>query len=220
MVRVYFYKESTITPPRDENMLQSLNNRTGENLFWGSVSWGITSNSAMASTSLISSTTHALRIRNLGFNLPSNAIVRGIQVRWSKSMFLSVGSTIQDEYVTVNIAGFWGDNKKAFGNWRGNATVSSYGGSNDIWSFIFINPLDINSSSFGVIIQARMNKGFLANSVTALIGLSNSSVRVYYTVPGSGDPGGWTQTSDINYRLSNRWQRVSRISRWGGVTWS
>jgi hypothetical protein len=118
-------------------------------------------------TSLASS--HYLKPTGFGFNIPAGATILGITVsirdaqKYAPDVIGGTAGTITDQRVSLLKAGVVQTTNKALGaTWVTAAapvrlyggTVTTYGGPADMWGTAW-TPADINSSTFGMVLQAQ-----------------------------------------------------------------
>lgn len=101
-------------------------------------------------------TSHYLKGTNLGFAIPSTAIITGIQLTISRK---SNGSEVTDSRVRLVKAGaVQATDKASAGGWPLVVTDKSYGGSGDLWSGTW-TPADINNAGFGYALAVQTLDG-------------------------------------------------------------
>ena len=100
------------------------------------------------------STSNYLEATNFGFNLPSNAVIEGVQVIIDR---FSAASTVQDTLVSLIVGGsLQGSGYQSFGPaWPASLTPQAYPyGSGDTWG-VALTPAQVNASNFGVALQCQ-----------------------------------------------------------------
>jgi hypothetical protein len=133
----------------------------------------ITNNSTSASyTGPSSGPSPWLRGSGYGFNIPSNAVVTGIEVQINRSGSASFAIQDDEVYLTKD-SQIAGDNKAATGTWGLTLATQTYGGSSDLWGTTW-TPEDINNNGFGV----RFRANILQMSQTANV--NYIQIRVHY----------------------------------------
>jgi len=102
----------------------------------------------------------ALVATNFGFTIPATATIDGVTVSIEKSgtrttFFGFPIRYINDNSIQLTIDGTTpiGDNKASATAWPSSDTPTQYGGATDAWN-ASLTPTDVNSSNFGVYIQA------------------------------------------------------------------
>lgn len=115
---------------------------------------------ATALAVLSTANTNYLVIQNFGFTIPVSAVICGINVeKEGNGGSIGIGGDIVDNSVRLVVGGVISGNNKATGtSWPLTKAYSSYGSSSDLWG-LTLTPTDINSSSFGVAISARITSG-------------------------------------------------------------
>ncbi|MES2132532.1 MAG: gliding motility-associated C-terminal domain-containing protein [Bacteroidota bacterium] len=102
--------------------------------------------------------TKFLKASDFQFNIPSNAIVKGIQVDIQRlSGGINLLAKIQDNSVRIMKGGVFVGQDKASNNYWPifNSAYETYGGPNDMWGTTW-TPADINSPGFGAAISAEL----------------------------------------------------------------
>ncbi|HET6352375.1 MAG TPA: Ig-like domain-containing protein [Coriobacteriia bacterium] len=126
-------------------------------------------------------TSNTLFAKNLGFAIPTDATITGIQVtvgRYTSGMSTPL---IRDFAVQLTKDGsaLAGTNKAATTtDWPTSEGAATYGATNDLWGQTW-TPAEINAATFGVGLQARNTN---ANARTATVDYIN--INVSYSLPG------------------------------------
>jgi hypothetical protein len=136
----------------------------------GTVAWSDVDNCKKSDDSHASVTLGAsvisnyLKATNFGFQLPDDAIVKGIKVQIEKKA--SAADKIKDYSVKLVKGGIiQGDDKKSSDFWKAYDGYTAYGGITTLWGLSW-TPADINASDFGVVIAAiNENTGDIAASI-------------------------------------------------------
>lgn len=122
-----------------------------------------------------------LQLTNFGFNIPSNSIIKGIEIEIErKGTGLNNGNVVDNKISIVkdgriglvnraHLLEFWG---------KDDATTH-YGSGTDLWG-VTLKPGDINSAEFGVVISAGLVKDDNTNSGSATANIDNVKVTVTY----------------------------------------
>lgn len=132
---------------------------------------------AQASAPSVTALTYYLKATGFGFTVPSGATINGIVVEIERR----ASGTVKDASVRLYKGGALagadrGDLETA---WPTSDASRTYGGATDLWGTTW-TPADVNSSTFGVGLQAQMSP--LAQAL-----VDHIRVTVYYTeAPGSG----------------------------------
>jgi len=139
-------------------------------------------NWASASTliTLSSGSSNYLKVTGFGFNLPSYAIICGVEVYIEKrALGLGLGASIIDNRVNLVKAGtiITGTNYAKAGGWSG-STTSTYGGPTDTWGGS-LSVADVNNSGFGVAFSASITLGI---SVFPAAEINNIQIKLYYNL--------------------------------------
>lgn len=99
--------------------------------------------------------TFYLKVKGFGFNIPPQAVIRGILFEIKRASDGTV--TVADNRIRIVKNDSIGSTDKANGsNWPVSAAFAyqSYGGSSDLWGETLL-PSDINNSNFGIAISAK-----------------------------------------------------------------
>lgn len=131
----------------------------------------------------MSTVTNEIVGSSLGFSIPSDATINGIQVTFTRKVDSSISAFTYT--VTLKKAGSNAGTAKGPGSaWTSTAANESWGSSSDLWGTTW-TPADINNSGFGVGIVAQgTNSTSLAYNVYA----NNVSITVTYTPAASSAP--------------------------------
>jgi len=115
--------------------------------------------------------TYYLKAQNFGFNIPDNATVTGIEVTIKRTVNNS--NAIKDKVISlIKSNGVYDTVNKSNGDYWISGETKTFGGQNDLWNGTW-TPSDINSTNFGVYIQATA-----VNDVEA--GIDSITITVYY----------------------------------------
>ncbi len=158
----------------------SFSNNAGGTVAWSNLSNATSSDSNYVTAGLNSGgnqTTQKFRATGFNFNIPSNAVVTGIEVtaEYSASSASKIASsTVQLVKGGTTITAYTGSTSAV---WTTTNTTSTYGGTNQLWGTTW-TATDINASNFGVEFSTRYNTAF-TGAVTAQ--LDQLSIKVYYT---------------------------------------
>ncbi len=153
----------------------------------GTVSWATPSDANESDnvyTTHTVSTTAAnmpyLNTSGYGFNIPSNATIKGITVVVEKKYTGGSTGNVRDNTVQLMKAGSRvGSNLAVTGtNWSSTDTNVTYGGNTNLWGTTW-TPAEINDSAFGVSVRAVGN-GTGANRVA---NIDNVRITVSYIAP-------------------------------------
>lgn len=121
---------------------------------------------------------------NFGFNIPSVAVITGVEVVISRFADQLFGEDyVIDTDVQLNDgSSFTGDNKAKTGvTWPSSEATATYGGSSDGWN-ASLSPSQVNSSSFGVGLKATCS--LVGNSTTAYV--DSVTINIYYSTTSAG----------------------------------
>lgn len=118
--------------------------------------------SASGLLALLNGATEYLQATDFGFNIPSTAIICGVQVDAEKSAtgigsILGIGLSYVTDYSMrlVRNGTVVGNNKATGTHWTGAEAYHTYGGNTDIWGVAW-TPADINNSNFGIAFSANI----------------------------------------------------------------
>jgi hypothetical protein len=93
----------------------------------------------------------------LGFDLPSDAFVVGVEANVERRASAGVG--LVDHQVSLIVDGTVGSENKALpGEWAANEETASYGGSADMWGVPRLPLSDVNDPQFGVAFGVRYDQ--------------------------------------------------------------
>ncbi len=134
---------------------------------------GIDAQAAMAGPTY----SYYLKVTNFGFNLPMQAIIRGIGAI-IKRREDDWPDNIYDASVRIVKNGIIGTTEKAVGGeWAASYVYQSYGGISDQWNETW-KASDINATTFGLVLAVY------AGFNPALARVDNIQITVYYDLPG------------------------------------
>lgn len=114
-----------------------------------------------------------------GFDLsaiPSNAIIRGIEVTVERHSNLA--NQASDALVDLLVQNGGTENKAKSDPWPAAIATSVYGGASDLWGSQTITPADLQSTDFGVRIVVKRT----ASGTAAVGGVDYVSISVWYTL--------------------------------------
>lgn len=118
--------------------------------------------------------TNYLKGTNVGFTIPADAIIRGIEVRMEKQG--SAFGTNRDVVVRLVKAGVpVGLSKDITTNWGAAPITVTYGNDSNLWGTTW-TPAEINSSGFGVVLSARV-------SASLQVDVDYMKIKVHYDLP-------------------------------------
>lgn len=134
-------------------------NSADVNTDWTSATNIYTSNDADANANGSGAfTTDYLHATNFGFSIPTGSTIDGIVVEIEKAFTTSGNDTGADNSVLIIKGGSrTGTNKASGTNWGSTDAYATYGTSTDLWGTTW-TAADINSSDFGVALQAAASK--------------------------------------------------------------
>ena len=124
------------------------------------------------------SNTHYLKASNFGFSIPSTAVITGITADVERKASADSGNDYAADHEIKLIAGFTisPTNYATTAHWPTANTFTTYGG--DLWG-MELEPADVNSSGFGVLVSANVNNGVTAS-------VDHIRVTVSYIPTGGG----------------------------------
>lgn len=95
---------------------------------------------------------------NFSFAIPAGSTINGITVEWKKRVgLITGGDTVQDNAVRIIKGGVVQTTDKSDGTtWASVFGYTVYGGASDLWGATWTSA-DINASTFGAAMQARLN---------------------------------------------------------------
>lgn len=152
-------------------------------LAWSNPSNAASSNDTYAESVALGSaivTTNYLKSVNFGFSVPSGATIDGIVVEIErKASAGSASINVVDQTVKLVKNGtVVGTNKADTAlKWPTSDTTKTYGSSSDLWGTSWTDS-DINSSTFGVVINVVLNIGIKVN---LFADIDHVKITVYYT---------------------------------------
>lgn len=188
-----FYNKSSggdiaVLPLNDLYLIKNPGTTADDNAV-GTVAWSDTdnaktSNDTYATATLTGNvTSHYLKLTNLGFALPADAVVKGIIVSIERKPTNAAGQSVKDSTIKLVKGGVVsGDNKATTADWTTTEQYHTYGTTTDLWGLSWAYS-DINASDFGVVIS-------VASGSTASGGIANIDhvkVTVYYTSSSDGE---------------------------------
>lgn len=156
----------------------------------GTVAWVNASNAstqddtnATANLNAASQVSHYLKATNFSFNVPSGATISGIVMIIDRST-VGLGS-VKDNSVKIVQGGTIGGTEQALaGDWGADTNdYTIYGSPTDLWGLTWAAS-DINASTFGVVVSAKLSTG-----ISPSAGVDHIQLVIYYE-PAAGDPDG------------------------------
>jgi len=198
----------------------------------GSVAWpnpeNITAVGSPYATANVGSglSTHYLVATNYGFNIPTTATIKGIQVMINRNANQNwTWWGIKDAHLYLvknNLIQTSGSDKASSSIWSTSMATANYGSSSDSWSNSW-TPTDINSGNFGVALSVN-DTNFWGD--TAIASVDYIKISVTYALPASGkiyiktngvEYGNW-QTLTTSYADSN--PAIYTINPQTGLAWT
>ena len=176
----------------------------------GDYSWSNPDNAKVSDNSYASATTplgfsdlpppssYRLKATSYGFDVPSGATVRGIQVdveRDKGSQTAPSLAIVKDmEILIVKSDGSLGTSNKAdtATNWPTSDSTKSYGGATDLWGEVW-SPADINNPNFGVVVRVSFDWNGGGPAPSAIANVDYVSITVYYDPPPVAPVGGFME---------------------------
>src|SRR5581483_11714172 len=144
--------------------------------------WTISGNGAYTGYTSQNENTDYLDVKNLGFNIPSNATINGVYVDVSDyAVSRDDDSSVCDNVIQLIEGGVAQGANKAWTCWTYPdfpPDDTYYGSSSDLWG-LSLTPADVNSSNFGVRVQGSS----VIYTYNVKAGVDFVTVTVYYTVP-------------------------------------
>lgn len=149
----------------------------------GTVAWtnpnnALSSNDSYATADLDGNVvSQYLKLTNLGFTLPTDAVVKGIIVSIERFPTNDTGESIKDSTIKLVKGGVVsGDNKAIADDWTTTEAYHAYGEVDDLWGLTLAYS-DINASDFGVVISAAAG----STSDGGIASIDHVKITVYYT---------------------------------------
>ena len=157
----------------------------------GTQSWSNPGNAAASdnSRSSVSLSTgqvsHYLKATGFGFNIPSNAIIVGIEFKIERlGGLLTNGEHVEDNSIKLVKGGtISGDEKATKITWNESGfsdRIDTFGGSSDLWGLTWTFE-DINASDFGGVCSAK-----LVGTGTRTAKIDHMTLKVFYTTKITG----------------------------------
>jgi hypothetical protein len=131
-----------------------------------------------ASLSFTNTLSEALVAKNFGFDIAGFGTIDGIIASFERKA--SIDNYIKDDDVfLIKNGSIYGNNKSAGAFWSSSEGTVSFGSPSDLWGGTF-SPGDINSSEFGVMINAQYQNAY---NTTAIAYVDKIEITVYYSEP-------------------------------------
>jgi len=123
-----------------------------------------------------------LKCTNFGFAIPTNAIIKGVQIDIERHASLNTSNNhVCIQAVRLVKGGTpQGSSKLSSQYWPLSDAYESLGGSADMWG-LTLTPADINASNFGVVLEAVLYAPAGYDSITGYV--DHIRITVYYTFP-------------------------------------
>ncbi|MCX8174877.1 MAG: DUF5011 domain-containing protein [Candidatus Micrarchaeota archaeon] len=159
---------------------------SGADYQWSNPSRAQASDNQYATTTLSQSSgvSYYLNATNFSFNLPSNAVITGIEVAIERRQACASGSctsNVTDVEVRLQKNGaLVGNNKAKATAWPTTDSTAIYGGPSDLWGASW-TAADINSIKTGVVLSVNRTPGGSRNLYVDYINMT-----VYYALCGNG----------------------------------
>jgi hypothetical protein len=153
----------------------------------GSITWTTPGNITLIGTPYATASVSSSGITNYlqgtgySFNIPSNAVITGIQVSINKSSSsTSTTTNLKDNVVKlVKNSVVIGNNNASANMWTNSLAISNYGSSIDLWGTAW-TANDINSANFGVVLSTTNLSTTTARTAT----VDYMRITVTYSLPG------------------------------------
>lgn len=157
----------------------------------GTQAWTSPSNAASSNNSYVTATssgtgewlTNYIKATNFGFSIPGGATIDGIIVEVERKALTNNGTQfIVDNSVKLVKGGTISGSEKADTStkWLTSDTYKTYGSSTDLWGLTWTDS-DINSSTFGVVFSADIEKQFKFHETASV---DHVRITVHYTTGG------------------------------------
>jgi len=128
-----------------------------------------------------------LHLQGFGFNIPLNAIIKGISFsvqRKSSSDNITTGYVRDKSIRLVKSSGIQGDDLSDVSNWSTISENKEYGGDNDLCG-LNVTPEEVNNSNFGIKIQSQAKVDSPGNfPLTVTSSIDCVCMTIHYTIPG------------------------------------
>lgn len=170
--------------------------RAGSTINWQNTVNVLSSDNAYATANLGGTNSHYLVAKNFGFAIPSDAVIKGIQVTVEKKSTSGLISDLEVRLVKDGTTPV-GQNKALVGGWPLVDTDFSYGGTSDLWLTTF-TPAEINNANFGVALAAKSSS--IGSIRTASV--DNIRVSVTFNAPPVANDDGYVMNEDEVLNIS------------------
>ncbi len=124
----------------------------------------------------VNSSGATLVVSGFGFNIPSTAYIKGVDVEIERKAGSSSSLYDEDVFLRKSTGSVGTDHKNSSSYWSTSDSLREYGGSTDLWGTTW-TPAEINSSSFGVALRATNDN----NSVSVTASVDFIRITVTYT---------------------------------------
>ena len=125
---------------------------------------------------------HYLKATNFGFNIPSNATIKGVEVKIERKASDLQNGNVVDNKISLVQSGRVGISNKAhlLEFWPGEDASVYYGSDTDLWGTT-LTPADVDAVDFGVVISAGLVKSDNSTTGSATANIDNMTITVTYT---------------------------------------
>ena len=178
----------------------------GGTITWTNPTYATSSDNYRATAALAKGViSYYLQVTGFNFNIPTNARIDGIVVEVERSIAETTTYT-KDNSIKIIQGGAISGNEYAdtATAWPINSgdAYATYGGSSDLWGLSW-TAADINSSNFGVAVQAKNTKVNAAFTNTAQV--DHIRITVYYILPTMTVGTTGSQTATMNIPSTNNY---------------
>ena len=178
----------------------------GGTITWTNPTYATSSDNYRATAALAKGViSYYLQVTGFNFNIPTNARIDGIVVEVERSIAETTTYT-KDNSIKIIQGGAISGNEYAdtATDWPINSgdAYATYGGSSDLWGLSW-TAADINSSNFGVAVQAKNTKVNAAFKNTAQV--DHIRITVYYILPTMTVGTTGSQTATMNIPSTNNY---------------
>jgi Tfp pilus assembly protein PilX len=136
---------------------------------------------------------NTLTVRDFDFAIPSNAIIRGIDVEVDRYAGASYSLDDYTVYLTKDGVNTVGSNHAAWGDWGTSPYTRSYGSSSDLWGTTW-TAAEINSANFGVRFRVDSDSDY---ATTAYLDHMRITITYSADTNGIGTPGTPVASVDV-----------------------
>lgn len=145
---------------------------------------------------LLGQISNYLKVTNFNFLIPADAIITGITVNVERNATsLSAVSDNSVRLVKNNVIS--GDDKSSASTWTTSDLVATYGSPTDTWG-LALTPSDVNSSTFGCVINAAASLAATVNIDQVMITIDYLGSNRPQTFSSRVTTSGLSQTEEVS----------------------